>query len=446
MKKLIGSLFLALFVFVRPLSAQDMAGQWQGTLHAGKDLRIALKVSKAANGHLGGMLYSVDQAGSVPIGSASLENSVFVFTVPQIGGSYEGTVSTDGKSIKGTWTQGSPFPLDFALATGKAAWVLPSSADTAPLPSYKHLVGIGDGRRLNMVCTGKGSPTVVFMQGLGSSFADWWKVRGPVSAFTRECFYDRAGLGYSDPSNKPSTAENAANDLHALLRAAGIKDRVVLVGASLGGLFATYYTDKFGSDVAGLVLVDPSFSGQFDYTVDTKDAKIIEDDDKNFFSLMRSCEKLAEEGKLSKGDGHNCFNLPTNLPPEDAEYVTQQFAHLFHYAAVRSEAENLSRRRDGDKFVDGVDGDQERRVARTFGNLPLIVLTGGLMSKGMPISDAGKAATQKVWEGGHDKLAQRSIRGESVMLPDAGHRIDQEKPAAIIEAIRKVVSEARQRL
>ncbi len=94
---------LALLILVQPASAQDMVGQWQGTLHAGQDLRIALKISKAPNGSLAGTVYSTDQGWeSFPMSSASLENSVLTFAVAQIGGNYKGMVSTDGKSIKGT--------------------------------------------------------------------------------------------------------------------------------------------------------------------------------------------------------------------------------------------------------------------------------------------------------------------------------------------------------
>jgi pimeloyl-ACP methyl ester carboxylesterase len=310
---------------------------------------------------------------------------------------------------------------------------------------YKHLVEIGGGRRLNMVCEGAGSPTVVFLQGLGGNITDWRKVRGPVAAFARTCFYDRAGFGYSDLSNKPSTADNVAKDLHALLRAAKIKGPVVLAGISLGGLFATYYADKFGTDVAGLVLIDPSFSGQFDDPVGAEDARIMEDDAKEFAASMRRCGTLAGERKLSKEDRHDCFFPPRDLTPEEMEYVMHQLIGPSYYANLGSEAENLSRKREGERFVDGVDGAQERRIARHFGDLPLVVLTAGLFAKGMTISDAGKSATQAVWESGHDRLAQRSSRGESIHLPDTGHRIDLEKPEHVVEAIRKVISQARPR-
>lgn len=328
--------------------------------------------------------------------------------------------------------------LFFAALFGDAA-----AADRAENP-YRHPVDIGGGRHLNMVCTGTGSPTVVFLQTLGGNMLEWRRVREAVAAFARACFYDRAGFGYSDASAMPATADNIANDLHALLRAAKIKDRVVLVGASLGGLFATYYADKFGSDVAGLVLVDPSFSGQFDYSVSAQDAKKIEDGDKDFAKAMQACEKLAREGKLSKDNSRDCFVTPkSDLTQEQADYVMDQVTRPSYYAGVLSEAKNLGGgKRDG-KFVDGAYGEEERRMARDFGELPLIVLTSHLMSQGMTLSDGAKSASQAVWERGHDALARRSIRGESIILLDTGHGIAFEKPERVVEAIRKVVTQAR---
>jgi pimeloyl-ACP methyl ester carboxylesterase len=122
----------------------------------------------------------------------------------------------------------------------------------------KNLFDIGGGRHMNMVCIGEGSPTVVFDYGLGSHLLHWQKVQQPVSAFTRACFYDRAGYGYSDSSPRPSMAENVVDDLHSLLAKAGITEPVVLVGHSIGGLYATLYADKYLDQVAGLVLIDPS--------------------------------------------------------------------------------------------------------------------------------------------------------------------------------------------
>ena len=306
--------------------------------------------------------------------------------------------------------------------------------------SLEHPVDIGSGRHLNIVCTGQGSPTVVFMQGLGGNITDWRDVREPVAAFTHACFYDRAGFGYSAPSDKASTAINVADDLHALLRAAGIKGRVVLVGHSLGGLFATLYADKFESNVAGLVLVDPSFSGQFDYKLSKQDKEVRRRDGDQFVNLMRACNKLAQAGSLSESDSHDCFHPQPNLTLKETEYVTRQFYLPSYYASMVSEFENFA----SDKGGVFVDDEQERRLKRSFGNLPLEVLTAGLGFKDATFSEPGKKAVEDAWRRGHDKLALRSTRGESIVIPDSGHFIQLVKPERVVEAIRKVVSETRQ--
>src|SRR3954467_3235521 len=52
----------------------------------------------------------------------------------------------------------------------------------------KHLVDIGGGRHMNIVCMGHGSPTVVFEYGLGGHMLNWEKVQPDVSALSATCF------------------------------------------------------------------------------------------------------------------------------------------------------------------------------------------------------------------------------------------------------------------
>ena len=111
----------------------DITGDWQGTLQAGKSLRTIVKISKGEKG-LAVKMYSIDQGGQqISASSASFDGSTFKYAVDMIGGSYTGTVSADGNSIVGTWTQG-PNPLSFTLvrATKETAWEIP-----APRPPPK---------------------------------------------------------------------------------------------------------------------------------------------------------------------------------------------------------------------------------------------------------------------------------------------------------------------
>jgi len=126
------------------------------------------------------------------------------------------------------------------------------------------LFDVGGGRRLSLSCVGTGSPTVVLEAGLGDPAAPWFAVETAVAPVARVCSYDRAnaGGGASDPAPGPRTGADAVADLHALLAAAGVPGPYVLVGHSVGGLFARLYAHTYPDEVAGLVLVDASHEEQ----------------------------------------------------------------------------------------------------------------------------------------------------------------------------------------
>ncbi len=107
-------------------TAQDLSGTWQGTLHAERDLRTVVKITKARDGAYKAQWFSIDQPGQpAPADSVTLDGSTFKMTINLIGGSYEGKLSADGQSISGTWTQGQPFPLVLTRATPETAWTIP---------------------------------------------------------------------------------------------------------------------------------------------------------------------------------------------------------------------------------------------------------------------------------------------------------------------------------
>jgi pimeloyl-ACP methyl ester carboxylesterase len=145
---------------------------------------------------------------------------------------------------------------------------------------FAGLVGIGGGRKMYMEChgKGKGSPTVVLISGTRGSYDDWTSVIDSkdepkpsrsavfpqVGKFTRVCAYDRPGttrldgaLSPTTPVRQPTTAQEGAEDLHALLRAAKQKGPYVIVAHSWGGLIGRLYASTYPDEVSGLVLLDP---------------------------------------------------------------------------------------------------------------------------------------------------------------------------------------------
>ncbi len=106
------------FLGVGLSSAQEIVGDWQGTLKAGgAELRLILHVARNADGRLKATLDSVDQgANGIPVTSISLKDSKLNFTVDAVHGTYEGKVTAGADEISGTWTQGQSLPLSFKRA------------------------------------------------------------------------------------------------------------------------------------------------------------------------------------------------------------------------------------------------------------------------------------------------------------------------------------------
>jgi len=149
---------------------------------------------------------------------------------------------------------------------------------------FAGLVDIGGGREMYMECRGKGSPTVVFVSGAGDRTETWSTTLDPsgqpvfpseravlpaIAETNRVCAYDRPGTllatgegiedfepSRSDPVDQPTTLEDGARDLHALLSASGERGPYVVVAHSMGGAMARLYASEHPEEVSGLVLVD----------------------------------------------------------------------------------------------------------------------------------------------------------------------------------------------
>src|SRR5215469_8259773 len=119
-----------------------------------------------------------------------------------------------------------------------------------------------NGRKMHIDCAGQGSPTVILDSGLGDTYLSWQKVQPEIAKFVEVCAYDRAGIGYSDPSPQPRTSRVIASELRELLQAAHVPPHYILVGHSMGGFDVRVYAGMHPNDVAGMVLVDASHPDQ----------------------------------------------------------------------------------------------------------------------------------------------------------------------------------------
>jgi pimeloyl-ACP methyl ester carboxylesterase len=290
-----------------------------------------------------------------------------------------------------------------AALTGTAYQWIATRNDLAANPPPGRLVDVG-GHKLHILCTGSGEPTVILENGLGSTgLVGWSFVQPEVATFTRVCSYDRAGTGYSDPGPSPRTARRITQELEQLLDRTGIKGPVVLVGASIGGLFVRLFASEHGDRVVGLVLVDASH----------------EDQEMRAPRIAPLVPLLSSTG-VFRLLGVSFGGAPESLPPS-----VQRFARATAFRATAYQA-------TADEGIHLPESAAEVRASRRKLAIPVVVVTAGL-------------GADAAWQTLQRDQVGLSEQGCQVIAEQSGHVIALGQPQAIVEPIRAIVHRARRR-
>jgi pimeloyl-ACP methyl ester carboxylesterase len=275
------------------------------------------------------------------------------------------------------------------------------------------LVEVG-GRKMHIDCTGDGKPTVVLDSGLGDTYISWRKVQPEIARFASVCSYDRAGLGYSDPSPEPRTAKVIAQELHALLQAAPIPPPYILVGHSMGGYDVRLFASLYRSEVAGMVLVDASHPDQ---------ERRLPPELRNFEGTELRENEFLEYTVL--------FGMPRLLRLCDDDALARAAECNFHSAREAvAEMKALPQ--------------SARQVAATgsLGDLPLAVLSHDPEKPSSELPPDLAKATNDTWEKMQEDLARLSIRSTHVIANNSSHYIQLDRPDLVVAAIRDVIDRA----
>jgi pimeloyl-ACP methyl ester carboxylesterase len=306
-----------------------------------------------------------------------------------------------------------------------AAEPAPPHAPNAALDVYAkpaRLVDIGGGRKLNLRCAGKGSPTVMLEAGAVSDSMTWYKVQPQVAKFATVCAYDRAGFGFSDEGPMPRGIDAEADDLHALIHAAGIKAPVLLVGHSRGTNIARRYADKYPADLYALVLLDPP--GQHMEEFSTALAR--EDDEGRLSAIasMKQCEIGAEKGQLDDPPSAlaQCLRGPNpeySATLNAAQHAIKTRPAFWHTLISVYETNSL--------YNEPV-SPQEHHAA-----MPLLVLTPDASFTGAP-PDL-RTALEDSREKTQKQILATSSRSERIFVARSSHDVQFDRPDAVVDAI-----------
>ena len=258
--------------------AQDITGDWQGTLKVGPStsLRISLHISKNDNGGWEAKFYSIDQSpDGFAVSSVSLLGSDFTFSIDVQHVRYSGKLSADRDSIKGTWTQGQSLPLDFQRATKETMWQRDSSPHTISF------ITVENGVKLEVLDWGGSGRPLVFLTGLGNNahvfdkFAPKFTPAYHVYAITRRGFGESSAPA---PANGNYSADRLGDDVLAVIDSLKLT-RPVLVGHSIAGEELSSIGSRHPEKVAGLIYLEAAYPYAYydpslgDITIDSNELR-----------------------------------------------------------------------------------------------------------------------------------------------------------------------------
>ena len=286
------------------LRAQDISGDWQGTLHGGKDLRVIVHIEKNAPEKSGdqknaadkkdadkagkqgaakvekkdagkaekkdtdkkdagnsagwkAVLYSIDQGpDGIPVSSVTFQDSTLKLGLELIRASYEGKLSADGQSIKGVWIQGLPLTLDFQRATKATAW------PRDPSPHKVQFITVDTNVKLEVLDWGGTGRPLVMLAGLGNTAHVFDKFALKLTPKYHVYGITRRGFGDSSVPDSGYGADRLGDDVLAVIEELKL-NRTVLAGHSIAGEELSSIGSRRPEKVAGLIYLDAGYQYAF---------------------------------------------------------------------------------------------------------------------------------------------------------------------------------------
>jgi pimeloyl-ACP methyl ester carboxylesterase len=231
--------------------------------------------------------------------------------------------------------------------------------------------------RLGYTVSGQGSPTILLFNGAGVGLEGWQPLYPAIENLGTVFAWNRFGLLGSDDPPPRQTGTVVIASLRELLGYAGLEPPYLLVGHSLGGLYANLFARLHPRETAGVLLLEATHPA---------DHVVLKQHEPQ---LVRA---LA-----------NVLTLPRRLFQRNVE------AEL---AWVQ-------------------DTVRELEAAGEFPPVPLRVVTGGLSPKGW-LNSPGAVAARRMHQ---QELARLSPLGEQVIAHRSGHFPQMTEPELVLDVI-----------
>ena len=245
-----------LFCCVSGMAQQPVTGDWQGTLPGGTSpLRVVLHLESDGTGRLNGMAFLIDQSpDGFTLTSAELDDHTLNFAIDFIGGNYSGTLSSDGQTISGSWTQGSVTPFTLKRATPASAW-RQSIGKIALIPVDK-------GLHLEVIDWGGTGRPLILLAGLGNTAHIFDKFAPKLTTKFHVLGVTRRGFGSSStpaPASGNYSADRLGDDILEVIDHLHLQ-KPILIGHSIAGEELSSIGSRQPEKVGALIYLEAGYA------------------------------------------------------------------------------------------------------------------------------------------------------------------------------------------
>ncbi|MEH6938673.1 alpha/beta hydrolase [Bacillus sp. JJ664] len=225
---------------------------------------------------------------------------------------------------------------------------------------------------------GEGVTTVILINGGSGPIEGWYKVFHELAEETTVLAYNRLGVGKSDYPKSPQHGIFIVNTLRQLLKEINVSPPYILVGHSLGGLYANLFARQYPDEIAGVVLLDASHPE--DISINETQGVLI----RGMNKFLKAFDSFSSHKKWNE----------VNFVEETAKQIQQ---------------------------------------AGSFPDVPLLVVSGDKSPKMMPEHAIQIRKSNQMY------LVQLSNQGKHILATKSGHFPQLSEPELVISAIQECI-------
>lgn len=191
----------------------------------------------------------------------------------------------------------------------------------------------------NYTIFGSKTVDVVIEMGLGACIAEWESLARELGKNHGVLVYERAGINHSDKSDEERTPTNIAEELKRLIDEIPHDEKIVIIGHSQGGMYASEFCGIYPEIVKGLILLDPLSieDNRFKMELTARELKKSGADKSKNFIILEILARLGLKGVVKKVMSQAPPFYYAGFSEEQKEDILNSLVNITHLNICREE-------------------------------------------------------------------------------------------------------------